>query len=80
MASLTEKIDTLDLIINCLTDLEKKLDASATRMEEVSAMVPVSGRLKKTGNSISLTVPKDIADHHGLKAGTHILGYIKKVG
>ena len=77
--SFTEKIDTLDLIINCLTDLEKKLDDVATRLEMVSTMVPVSGTLKKTGNSISLTVPKDIATHHGFKAGDHVLGYLKKV-
>ena len=77
--SFSEKIDTLDLIINCLTEHEQSLDASAARLEELSKMIPVSGRLKKTGNSISLTVPKDIADHHGLEAGTHIQAYMRKV-
>ena len=74
-----EKIDTLDLIINCLKEHEDKLDELVARFEEVSEMVPVSGVLKKTGNSISLTIPKDIAVKHGMKRGDHIQAYIKKI-
>jgi len=74
----TQKIDILELLINCIKETEEKLDGLVARLEEASRMIPVSGRLKKTGNSISLTIPKDIATHHLLETGTHIYGYIKK--
>ena len=35
--SFTEKIDTLDLIINVLTEHEKKLDTLVARLEKIPA-------------------------------------------
>jgi hypothetical protein len=78
MMGFTEKVDVLDLLINCIKDSEKKLDDLVARIEEVSNMVPVSGLLKPVGNSVYLLVPKEIAQRHGLKLGDHILAYIKK--
>ena len=76
---LTEKIDTLDLIINVLTQHEKKLDSLVSRLETVSEMVPVSVMIKKTGTSIGITIPKDTAIKYGYKVGDHIHAYLQKV-
>ena len=73
-----EKVDILDLLINCIKDSEKKLDDLVSRMEEVSGMVPVSGLLKPVGNSMYLLIPKDIAVRYGLKVGDHIQAYVKR--
>ena len=73
-----EKVDVLDLLINCIKDSEKKLDDLVSRMEEVSGMVPVSGLLKPMGNSMYLLIPKDIAVRYGLKVGDHIQAYVKR--
>jgi len=77
---LTEKIDTLDLIINVLTQYEKKLDSLVSRLETVSEMVPVSVMIKKTGTSIGITIPKDTAIKYGYKVGDHIHAYLQKRG
>jgi len=77
---LTEKIDTLDLIINVLTQHEKKLDGLIDRLETVSEMVPVSVMIKKTGTSIGITIPKDTAIKYGYKVGDHIHAYLQKRG
>ena len=73
-----EKVDVLDLLINCIKDSEQKLDDLVSRMEEVSGMVPVSGLLKPMGNSMYLLIPKDIAVRYGLKVGDHIQAYVKR--
>lgn len=115
MATLTEKIDVLDLLIATLFGYEKEqsqiiqvlkeqskivqtlkeheenLDKLIVRLnmlkiekieelkiEELKGVVPVSGMLRTTGNSIALRVPRDIAAAHGLKAGDHVLAYIRK--
>ena len=74
----TQKIDVLELLINCIKENEEKLDDLVSRMEEVSGMVPVSGLLKPMGNSMYLLIPKDIAVRYGLKVGDHIQVYVKR--
>ena len=73
-----EQVDAFDLILHCLAEHEKSLDASAAKLEEVSGMVPVSGLLKPVGNSVYLLIPKEIAVRYGLKVGDHIQAYVKR--
>ena len=78
--SYTEKVDVLELLINCLKEHEDKIDSLVSRLETVSEMVPVSVMIKKTGTSIGITIPKDTAIKYGYKVGDHIHAYLQKRG
>jgi len=85
----TEKVDVLDLLINCLKEHEAALDAATDKLEKLYDLVPasslcnmahISGQLRQTGNSIGLLISKDVATRNSLKVGDQVLVYLKKVG
>ena len=80
MASFSEKVDVLDLLINCIKENEEKLDDLVARIEATQDMVQVSGLLKPVGGSLMLIIPKQIAVKHGMRRGDSVTAYIKKSG